>query len=128
MLLDRLLNSENVRKDLAFVISGATRKNITVFQNWLERRRIPKLQRIRRLHVVMAVNQHGRTTGAMFIACPDNGMTFRRYKLRLQTDPFELVHQPVCTLDQLFLVLIVSRDAWKPQKRVILLKIIVAHA
>ena len=63
----------------------------------------------------------------MFIAGPDNGMTFRRYKLRLQTDPVELVHQPVCTLDQLFLVLVVSRDARKPQERIILLEIIVAH-
>ncbi len=52
----------------------------------------------------------------MFIAGPDNGMTFRRYKLRLQTDPVELVHQPVCTLDQFFLVLVVSRNAGKPQE------------
>src|SRR5712672_2893295 len=75
----------------------------------------------------MAINQHGLTPGLMFIARPYNGMTVRGYKLRLQTDPVKLVHQPVCTLDQLFLVLIVSRDAWKPQERVILLKIIVAH-
>src|SRR4030095_3307521 len=73
----------------------------------------------------MAINQHRPTSGPMFIARPDNGMPFRRYKLRLQTDPVELVHQPVCTLDQLFLV--VSRDARKPQERIILLEIIVAH-
>ena len=54
-------------------------------------------------------------------------MTFRRYKLRLQTNLVELVHQPVCTPDQLFLVLVISRDAWKPQERIILLEIIVAH-
>ena len=63
----------------------------------------------------------------MFIAGPDDGMTFRGYKLRLQTDPVELVHQPVCTPDQPFLVLVVGRDAWKPQERIILLEIIVAH-
>src|SRR5439155_18557494 len=75
----------------------------------------------------MAINQHSPAPGPMFIARPYNGMTFRGYKLRLQTDPVELVHQPVCTLDQLFLVLVVSRDAWKPQERIILLEIIVAH-
>src|ERR1044071_8540783 len=55
-------------------------------------------------------------------------MTFRRYQLCLQTDPVKLVDQPICTLDQVFLVLVVSRDAWKPQERIILLEIIVAHA
>src|SRR5205085_12584716 len=76
----------------------------------------------------MAIDQNCRTPGSVFIARPDNGMTFRRYKLRLQTDPVELVHQPVCTLDQFFLVLVVSRNARKPQERIILLEIIIAHA
>src|SRR5215472_2417967 len=75
----------------------------------------------------MAINQNRRTPGPMFIARPDNGMTFRRNELRFQTDPVELVHQPICTFDQLFLVLIVGRDAWKTQERIILLEIIVAH-
>src|SRR5881392_3250783 len=76
----------------------------------------------------MAINQHSPAPGPMFIARPYNGMTFRGYKLRLQTDPVELVHQPVCTLDQFFLVLVVSRNARKPQERIILLEIIIAHA
>src|SRR5215831_20439920 len=75
----------------------------------------------------MAINQNCRTCGVMFIARPNNGMAFCWYKLRLQTNPVELVHQPVCTLDQLFLVLVVSRDARKPQERIILLEIIIAH-
>src|SRR6476620_2345945 len=75
----------------------------------------------------MAINHNCRTPGSMFIAGPDDRMTFRRYKLRLQTDRIELVHQPVCTLDQLFFMLVISRDAWKPQERIILLEIIVAH-
>src|SRR6476469_6556111 len=76
----------------------------------------------------MAINHNCRTPRPMFIAGPDDRMTFRRYKLRLQTDPVELVHQPVCTLDQLFFMLVIGRDAWKPQERIILLEIIVAHA
>src|SRR6476619_4873065 len=75
----------------------------------------------------MAINHNCRTTGPMFIAGPDDGMTFRGYKLRLQTNLVELVHQPVCTPDQLFLVLVVSRDARKPQERIILFEIIIAH-
>src|SRR6185312_216811 len=75
----------------------------------------------------MAVNHHCRTPGPMFIARPDDGMTFRGYKLRLQTDLVELVHQPLCAFDQFFFVLVVSRDARKPQKRIILFEIIVAH-
>src|SRR4029453_1402332 len=75
----------------------------------------------------MPINHNCWTPGPVFIARPHNGMTFRRYKLRLQTDPVELVHQPVGTLDQFFLMLVVSRDARKPQERIILLEIIVAH-
>src|SRR5262245_41303066 len=75
----------------------------------------------------MAINQNRRTPGPMFIARPDNGMTFRRNELRFQTDPVELVHQPICTFDQLFLVLVVGGDAWETQERVILLEIIIAH-
>src|SRR5215211_3136032 len=76
----------------------------------------------------MAIDQHCRTPRAMFIARPHNGMTFRGYKLRLKTDSVELVHQPVCTLDQFFLILVVSRDTRKPQEGIILLEIIITHA
>src|SRR6476469_4110865 len=75
----------------------------------------------------MAINHNCRTPGPVFIAGPDDRMPLRRYKLSLQADPVELVHQPVCTLDQLFFVLVISRDARKPQERIILLEIIVAH-
>src|SRR5437016_6541688 len=75
----------------------------------------------------MTINQNCRTSGPMFIARPHNGMTFRRYKLRSQTDSCEFVDQPVCTFHQLFLVLVVSRHAWETEKRVILLEIIIAH-
>src|SRR4029077_8534834 len=82
MLLNRFLNSENVRKDLSFVVRGAPREHVTVLQDRLEWRGIPKFQRIRWLHIVMAVNHNRRTPGPMFIAGPHNGMTFRSYKLR----------------------------------------------
>src|SRR5262245_6079110 len=120
MLFDRFLNSEDVRQDLAFVVCRTSREHVPVLQDRLERWRIPQLQRIRRLHIVMAIDQNCWTPWPMFILRPHNGMTFCWYQLCLQTDPVELVHQPVCTLDQSFFVLVVSRDAWKPQERIIL--------
>ena len=38
MLLDRFLNSENVRKDLALVVRRAPREHVAVLQDRLERR------------------------------------------------------------------------------------------
>src|SRR5262249_7131135 len=75
----------------------------------------------------MAVNQNGAPPGLMFVARPDNWMAFRGHELRLQADAVQLLHQPVCALDEFFFVLVVGRNAWKPQERIILLKIIVAH-
>ncbi len=38
MLLDRFLNSENVRKDLALVVRRPSGKHVAVLQDRLERR------------------------------------------------------------------------------------------
>src|SRR5205823_5760667 len=86
MLLDRFLNPENMRKDLAFVVGSAACKNVAVLQNRLERGRVPKLQRIRRLHIVMPVDQHCPAPGLLFIMRPDDWMSTRGNKLRLQAE------------------------------------------
>src|SRR5207249_11266197 len=127
MFLHRFLNSENVRKDLSLVVRCASRENVAVLQNGLERRRIPQLQGIGRLHVIMSVDQYCAASGLMFVARPDNWMAFRGYELCLQANAVQLLHQPVCALDEFFFVLVVGRNAWKTQERIILLKIIVAH-
>ena len=127
MLLDRFLNAEDVRKDLALIVRCAARENVAVLQDRLERRRIPKLQWIWWLHIVMAVNQNCAPPGLVFVARPDNWVAFRGYELRLQADAVQLLHQPVCALAQLLLVLIIGRNTWKPQERIILFEIIVAH-
>ena len=46
VLREHLLDAENVRDDLAFVVGRPTRENVTIFQNRFERRRIPEIKRI----------------------------------------------------------------------------------
>jgi hypothetical protein len=54
-------------------------------------------------------------------------MSSRWDKLRLQADARKSFHEPIGAFLQLFLVLIVGRDTWETQERIIILKIIVAH-
>ncbi len=77
-LLQRFLDSNDVRKNLSFVVRCAARKNVTVFQHRLERRRVPQLERIRRLNIIMAVDQNRRSAGAMFVTRPNDRMTCGR--------------------------------------------------
>src|SRR6059058_6383346 len=106
------------------LLSVAPRKDISVLENRFERRRIPELQRIGRLHVVMPVDKNGATSGLMFVACPDNGMTARRNKLCLQTNAGESFHEPVRAFRHPFRVLVVSRNAWKAQERIKIFEVI----
>ena len=46
-----------VREILAFVVRAAARENVAAGDARLEWRRLPEFQRLRRLHVVMAINQ-----------------------------------------------------------------------
>src|SRR5205823_3614609 len=119
--------TENVGKDLAFVVGRAPRENISVFQNRLERRRIPKLERIWRLHIVMPINQNVRPSFSMFVARPNNRMTGCGDNFRLQPDPGEFLREPFRAVANFGGKLIVSRNAWEPQERVELLQIIWLH-
>src|SRR6266516_4406220 len=108
MFLHRFMNSENVRKDLSLVVRCASRENVAVLQNSLERRRIPQLQWIGRLHVIMSVDQNCAASGLMFVARPNNRMPTRWDELRLQTNTAELFYEPICALLQFFFVPIIS--------------------
>ena len=50
----------NLRPDLAFVIDRAAGVEIAVALGWLKGRRVPLVQRLGRLHIVVAVNEHRR--------------------------------------------------------------------
>src|ERR1041385_3963453 len=126
-LLDRFLNTKNVGENLAFVIRRAARKNISVFQNRLERRRIPKLKRIGRLHVVVPVNQNRRTPLSMLVARPNDRVARGCNQLRLQADTGQLFNQPVRAFAYSFRIIVVRGNAWKPQKRIEILEMTGAH-
>src|SRR6266487_1438689 len=128
ILLHHLLDAQDVRKDLAFVVGCAARKNVSILQNRLERWRIPKLQRIWGLHIVMSVDQNGAPPGPMLIVRPNDRMTRRGNELCLQTNTREFLHEPMRTFGQSFGVLVVGRDTWKPQERIKIFKVTWTHA
>src|SRR6266849_6125487 len=127
IFFDRLLNPENVRKNLTFVIGRATRKDISVLQNRIERRRIPQLQRIGRLHVVMSVNQNCVPTLLMLVARPNDRVPRGWNQFRLQSNTGQFLDQPVGAFAYSFRIIIVRGNAWKPQKRIEIFKMTGAH-
>ena len=54
------LDRSEVHQHLAFVVDRAATENLAVAHFSLEGRRVPELERVGRLHVVVAVDQHGR--------------------------------------------------------------------
>jgi hypothetical protein len=53
-------HAEGMEEDLALVVGGAAGQQLPVPLHRLERRRVPFIQRLDRLHVVVAVDEHGR--------------------------------------------------------------------
>src|SRR5204863_9899242 len=51
----------------------------------------------------------------------------RGNKLRRQSDACEFVHEPLRALPNFLFVLVIRRNAWETQERIIFLKVIVAH-
>src|SRR5580693_3274145 len=49
--------------DLGFGVGGAAAEKITVADGRFERRRSPKIERLRRLHVIMTVKKDGGLSG-----------------------------------------------------------------
>ena len=128
VLLHRFLNAEDVRQNLTLVIRRAAGKHVAVFQDRLERRRFPELERIGRLNIVMPVDHHGAPARLLFVSRPDDGMPGGRDELRFEPDGLQLLHQPLRATVYLFLVLIVGRNAGEPEERIIIVEITVAHA
>src|SRR5438270_11735273 len=55
----------DVEKELAFVVDGAARENLSFAHRRLERRCRPKVERLRRLNLVVAVDQPRGTPGPL---------------------------------------------------------------
>ena len=63
VLLDVRLDGLDVHEHLALVVGGAARVDLAVAHRRLERRGGPQVQRVHRLHVVVAVEEDGRLAG-----------------------------------------------------------------
>src|SRR5438552_15866547 len=127
IFFDRLLNPENVRKNLTFVVGRTAGKDISVLQNRIEWRRIPQLQRIGRLHVVMSVNQNRAPPFPMLVAGPNDRVPRGWNQFRLQSNTGQFLDQPVGAFAYSLRIIIVRGNAWKPQKRIEIFKMTGAH-
>ena len=104
-----------MRKMLALVVAGAACKKRFSFDARLEWRRLPKIEWLGRLNVVMAIYQElrlarGRHPGR---ARDDNGIPFCRIELRFQSYAFAFLDEPLGAAFDILLVLRLGRDAWK---------------
>ena len=60
VLLQVRFDRLEVHEDLALVVGGAARVDLAVAHGRLERRRLPQIERVDRLHVVVAVEENRR--------------------------------------------------------------------
>src|SRR6185436_7408217 len=82
MRLERL----DVQVELTLVVDGPAREELTVANGRLERRRLPQIERLCRLHVVVTVDQHCLRAGSAAPLADDDGVSGRRVDLRLEAD------------------------------------------
>ena len=127
LLFHRLLEAEDVREDLAFVVCRTAREDEAVFQDWIERRRIPEFERIGRLHIVVTVNHHGLAAGLMLVFRPDDRMAGSGNELRFEADAVEFFDEPVRAFADVFGVGVVGRDARESKEGEVLIEVILAH-
>jgi hypothetical protein len=102
--------------ELAFVIRGSAGKDDTIFNPWLEWGRGPQIKRIHRLHIIVSINQHRGTPGAVYVfgnhhRMPRRGMDFRR-----QACITALRCQPVRTRPDIARMGAIGRNAGKTEE------------
>ncbi len=85
----------DVREYLPLVVGRTAGEEIPVAPRRLERWASPQFQRVRRLHVVMSINQDGRRPGDVGRLGIDQGMTTRADNLGRQAHPPELRIHPL---------------------------------
>ncbi len=116
LFLQRVLDAEDVGEDLPFVIAGAPRGDDAVFDAGVERRPMPEIKRIDRLHVVMAVDQD---RGPAFLFRPvrdDNGMSRRGILRGVESDRLQFGDKPLGAAEDLVLVFRIGRDTAEAEK------------
>ena len=117
----------DVDVDLALVVGRAAAEEIAVAHRGLEGGTGPEIERLGRLHVVMAVNQHGRLARRLQRFAVDERMHLRRLDLDLfQARGAKLFRHPVRRFLDIGLVLALGAHARDAQKLLQLVEIVFA--
>jgi hypothetical protein len=104
--------------DLTLVVRGAAGEHPTVDHGRLERRRVPELDRIDRLDVVVAVDEGGRGVRGVEPVAVDDRVAAGRGDLDvLEADPAQVVSDPLGGAAAVLAVLGQAGDAGDPQER-----------
>src|SRR5438874_3561624 len=69
-----------MRQVLPFIIASATREQRSALDPWLKRRRLPQFERLRRLHIIMAIHHKMCPPGSAGIPAGE----FRSFEARRQ--------------------------------------------
>src|SRR5208283_3115512 len=109
------------------VVRRAARKDVAIFQHRLKGRRVPHLQRIGRLYIVMAVNQHRALLRIVSRAPPDDWMVPGPHRLGIESDVSQLLNEPLRAAIQLLRIALVGRDARETEKRIEVVEIFLIH-
>ena len=118
VLLQVRLDRLEVHEHLALVVGGAARVDLAVADGRLERRRLPQVQGIDRLHVVVAVEQDGRRPGRPQPVAVDDRIAGRLEQPDvLQPDAAHFVAAPFGTAADVGFVLGQRADARDGQQR-----------
>src|SRR2546425_476143 len=91
------LDGVQVGQVLAFVVASPSREERAPFNPGLEWRRVPQLERLGRLHVVMAIDQKMRTSGRSLLKRPrqDDRVPLSGAEARVQSDTFAMTLDPL---------------------------------
>src|ERR1700730_3966723 len=103
-------------KDLTFVIGRASSNKATIANHRFKWRSLPKLQGIRRLDIVMSVNENCFPISLVIISSQNDRITVGGKFLGIEACLLEALEKPICTRFNLGFKLRISRHGWKAKK------------
>jgi len=109
--LEERFDRQDLREMLPLVVGDAARKDAAVADRRLERRAVPQVERVRRLYIIVAVEQHSRRTLRLEPAAHHHRMALGRYQPCLETELVEHADQQISDLLDSD---VMGADAWMP--------------
>src|SRR5262249_23640408 len=108
--------AEQVRQHLSLVVGGAAGVDVAVTLGGLERRTFPFVQRLDRLHIVMAIHEHGWLAWHGWRLGINERMAGSLNDLRRQAHAAELPRYPIRRLADIVAAAGVGADAGDSQQ------------